>query len=257
VKIGTPMQQVTATVADRRSFGPLTYLTLHVPEIARGVRPGQYLLVRCTTPGNADPFLGRALFVAASDPQAGFVRLLFVADEPGLLWLSTQGQGNEVSLVGPLGKPFQLEKSTRHLLLIGAGATLPALLMLAQEAAQREVAVVLHAGATEPSLLPPPFLLPATVEYQSFDTTGEERSYMQSLPWADQVAAALALEDIGPLVEAVRRAKIRWERGYGQVALSGPLPCVSGTCLGCLIDTREGMRLRCKDGPVFDLRDLR
>jgi dihydroorotate dehydrogenase electron transfer subunit len=251
------MQQITATVADRRSFGSLTYLTLHAPEIARGIRPGQYLLVRCTIPGSADPFLGRTLFVAGCDPQAGFVRLLFTAEEPGLLWLSTQGQGNEVSMVGPLGKPFQLEKSTRHLLLIGFGATLPALLMLAHEAAQREVAVVLHAGATEPSLLPPPFLLPPTVEYQSFDTAGQERGYLQSLSWADQVAGALALEEVGPLVEAVRRAKIRWERGYVQIVLDGPLPCVSGTCLGCLIDTREGMRLRCKDGPVFDLRDLR
>ncbi|MGB9632969.1 MAG: hypothetical protein ACPL8I_06560 [Chloroflexaceae bacterium] len=35
------------------------------------------------------------------------------------------------------------------------------------------------------------------------------------------------------------------------------MPCGVGACQGCLVETRDGARLGCKDGPVFDLRDLR
>jgi dihydroorotate dehydrogenase electron transfer subunit len=280
------MHQVIATVADTRTFGGLSYMTLHAPELARGVRPGQYLLVRCAPTGSADPLLGRALFVAGHDGQAGLVRLLFAPDEPGLAWLSMQASGNPISLVGPLGKPFALEKGTRHLLLIGEGQSLPALLMLAHEAASREVAVVLHAGAERSDLLPPPFLLPPAVEYESFEVVEERKGTRgqtnstavardespfvppsasiasgpvtpSQIAWADQVAAALPLEKVAPLIEDIRKAKLRWERGFAHVALSGPLPCLTAACLSCLIDSHEGMRLRCKDGPVFDMRDLR
>jgi dihydroorotate dehydrogenase electron transfer subunit len=55
----------------------------------------------------------------------------------------------------------------------------------------------------------------------------------------------------------VRAGTLRWERGFAQVALPGAMPCGVGTCQGCLVETRDGARLACRDGPVFDLRDLR
>jgi dihydroorotate dehydrogenase electron transfer subunit len=55
----------------------------------------------------------------------------------------------------------------------------------------------------------------------------------------------------------VRAGKLRWERGFAQAIVAGPMPCGLGTCLACPLETRDGPRLRCKDGPVFDLRELR
>lgn len=266
------MQQLVATIVDRRSFGGLSYLVLQSPELARAARAGHYLLLRCAPLGARDPLLLRALFVAGADPQAGLVRLLFAPDERGLAWLAAQLPGMAVELSGPLGIPFSLERGTRHLLLIGAGPALPSLLMLAHEALRREIAVVLLLAAEQDELLPPPFLLPAEVEYQRLDElqlansqlpiVGQQarsttHNLQSALAWADQLAAAVPLDQLPPLVEAVRRAKLRWERGFAQVALGGPMPCVTGACLSCLVETRAGLRLRCKDGPVFDLRELR
>ncbi|NJM07388.1 hypothetical protein HC891_16190 [Candidatus Gracilibacteria bacterium] len=57
--------------------------------------------------------------------------------------------------------------------------------------------------------------------------------------------------------KTVRAGRLRWQRGFAEVLLAGQLPCGTGACLACLVETRDGLRTRCKDGPVFDLRALR
>jgi dihydroorotate dehydrogenase electron transfer subunit len=41
-----------------------------------------------------------------------------------------------------------------------------------------------------------------------------------------------------------------------QVLLEEVMPCGTGICYGCAVETRRGVRLVCKDGPRFDLRDV-
>ena len=41
-----------------------------------------------------------------------------------------------------------------------------------------------------------------------------------------------------------------------QVSLEARMGCGFGVCYGCAIETRSGLRLVCKDGPVFELRDV-
>jgi dihydroorotate dehydrogenase electron transfer subunit len=119
--------------------------------------------------------------------------------------------------------------------------------------------------------LPPPYIRPPDVEYQT-SAEGDEgllallgaggRAGLPALSgspvaWADQICLALTEPLVAGAVEAVRAGRLRWGRGLAQVALAGPTPCGLGTCLACPVETRDGARLRCKDGPVFDLRDLR
>jgi dihydroorotate dehydrogenase electron transfer subunit len=41
-----------------------------------------------------------------------------------------------------------------------------------------------------------------------------------------------------------------------QVLLEEVMPCGTGICYGCAVMTRKGVRLICKDGPRFELRDV-
>ncbi len=276
-------QHLLLTVADQRAATPrLLWLTLHAPELARAVRPGQYLLLRCAPPGSADPLLRRALFVAAAEEQLGQIGLLYAADERGLAWLSRARAGDTLDALGPFGTPFALDRRTRTLLLVGQGPGLAALLLLARQHSARGGAVALLAAAPEPALLPPPFLMPADVEYQS--VTGRAVQLLERRPdpapppgklpkgkppaaqpaddsvrllgWADQLCAALPGDQLEPLAEAVRAVKYRWERGFAAALMEGPLVCGVGACGVCPVETRKGQRLRCSDGPVFDLRDV-
>jgi len=257
-------------VLERRELGALTLLTLHAPELARTARPGQAVLLRCAPPGSDDPALRRALFPAGAGAE-GTVELLITPEERGLAWLASQPAGARLDLYGPVGTGFTLDKRARNLLLAGAGPALPALIGLARAATAHGAAVVLLAAATSAALLPPPYLLPPDVEYQ---TSGEGEATLADLlgsgqraplpalagspvAWADQICLALSEPLVTPVAEAVRAGKLRWERGFALAALAGPMPCGVGTCQACLVETRDGVRARCKDGPIFDLRDLR
>jgi dihydroorotate dehydrogenase electron transfer subunit len=126
------------------------------------------------------------------------------------------------------------------------------------------------AGADERDALPPPFLLPDEIEYESLvgSQIADLRSLMgndrgsasgklqTTILWADQLFSALPPAAIGSLRDAVRSAKLRWERGFASVLLEGPLVCGVGACDACAVELRRGVRLPCVDGPVFDLKDM-
>jgi dihydroorotate dehydrogenase electron transfer subunit len=246
-------------VLERRVAGALALLTLHAPELARAARPGQAALVRCAPPASADPLLRRPLFLAGADGAAGSVELLVAPEERGLAWLAAQPVGARLDLYGPVGAGFAIDGRTRNLLLAGQGQGLPALVALSRSAAARGIAVVLLASAAAPDLLPPPLLLPPDVEYQTSDggDGGLPALLAGALGWADQLCLAIDGELLAPVSAAVRAGKLRWERDFAQAIVAGPMPCGLGTCLSCHLETRDGPRLRCKDGPVFDLRELR
>src|SRR5919199_4381990 len=101
-------QQRLLTIADQRAATPrLHWLTLAAPELARGVRAGQYLLVRCAEAGSYDPLLRRPLFIAAAEPALGQIGLLYEPSERGLVWLSRGRSGDTLDVIGPLGHPFE------------------------------------------------------------------------------------------------------------------------------------------------------
>ena len=287
-------QQRFLEIADQRAATPrLRWLTLRSPELARSLHAGQYLLVRCAEQGSYDPLLRRPLFVAAAEPGLGQIGLLYEPSERGLAWLSHGRVGDTLDVLGPFGQPLALDARTRNLLLVGSGPGLAALLLLAREAAGRGCAVTLLAGAAQAETLPPPFLLPGEVEYQTTvgpatdllsgqtaptsqehdkETRGQGDKKKQkrgnaplslNLPaslspimWADQICAALPADQLSALTSAIRTIKYRWERGFASALLEGPLICGVGACGACAVDLRRGTRLLCSDGPVFDLRDV-
>ncbi len=255
-------------VIEQRRFGDLCRMMLGSPDLAAYARPGQYLLVRCAEAHSADPLLRRVLFVSGVDRSAGTLTLLFAPDERGLHWLAQRAPGTSLDVVGALGTPFELDARTRNLLLVGSGDGVAALLFLAREAVSHGIAVMLLAAAPVSDRLPPPFLLPAEVEYQASDRgaesllalldaqTSQAIGELSPLAWADQVCATLPQVLCDPLAGVIRTGRLRWSHGFAQVLLAQSLPCGVGACLACLVQTRQGLRTCCHDGPVFDLRDL-
>ena len=41
-----------------------------------------------------------------------------------------------------------------------------------------------------------------------------------------------------------------------QVSLEEHMACGVGACFGCVVQTKKGYRRVCKDGPVFDTKEL-
>ena len=262
-------------VAGAEQVGERLYLLhLDLPEVAPQVQPGQLVLARCADPEYPvfDPFLPRAYFVFGLDRQAGRLSLLVERRGRGSAWLASRREGDGVLLHGPVGRAVAPGRLTRHLLCLAESAMgVAALALLAGEAARRGLSVTLVQNVSDGEAGLPAHLLRADVEYRTTSPEGGGLlgTLPQLLPWADEVVVAAP----GPLLDtlaALRRARLAPFTLYaGLPAQAIPLPdshatssgevlpCGSGVCGACVVRTRGGDRLFCREGPAFPLEDLR
>ncbi|UCC95081.1 MAG: hypothetical protein JSW40_09805, partial [Candidatus Omnitrophota bacterium] len=63
----------------------------------------------------------------------------------------------------------------------------------------------------------------------------------------------------GPTEMFLEMSKIiqEYPRLHCQVSFEQFMGCGLGICCGCSIETKRGYRKVCKDGPVFDIRQIR
>ena len=76
---------------------------------------------------------------------------------------------------------------------------------------------------------------------------------MQYLPWADEVFACGPTPMFRAMAAVVRQEA---SRKPVQALLEERMACGTGVCYSCAVFTRRGVRLVCKDGPMFELREV-
>src|SRR5437870_259884 len=115
---------LNAPVIENVRLARATYrIRLQAPEIARAVRPGQFLMLRLC--GSTDPLLGRpyALYDTVVDAQGQPVALdvvyLVVGKQTGRL--AELRSGETVAIWGPLGNGFPEPDGVDHLGLVAGG----------------------------------------------------------------------------------------------------------------------------------------
>ncbi len=243
-------------------------IVLRAPHLVQDAATGQFVTVVCADdPPGGLPLLRRSLGIAGLARGTGDLVLLYEVRGRGTGWLVRQVAGATLNVLGPLGQPFTVADSTRRALLIGYGVSgFAPLLGLATELAERGLAVTLLAGGPSAAHLPPGTLLHREVEYQvatADGSAGRRGDVLDLVPpflsWADQVFAGLPDARYEPLLALVRQHMLRPRANYAQALLAPPrtlVPCGTGACDGCAVRTRDGYRRLCRDGPVFDLRQL-
>jgi dihydroorotate dehydrogenase electron transfer subunit len=174
--------------------------------------------------------------------------------------LSRRRAGDYVRLFGPLGRGYQLRPGAQNVLLVAGGLGVAALVALADEAVAAGKSVTLLQGARTASKLLPTSLLHRDVEVVSATDDGStgRRGYVtdllpEFLPWADQVFACGPNPMFAAMGEVLRSLR---SRKPVQALLEERMGCGTGVCYGCAVFTRKGVRLVCKDGPRFELREV-
>lgn len=259
---------LSAVVLDNQQVMPATFLLrLQAPDLALAAQPGQFAMVRCAEEGALDPFLRRPLAFHRIDRVRGEVELLLRVVGRGTAWLATRRPGDGLDLMGPLGQGFSLRSQTEHLLLIAGGMGIAPLKAIAEQALGRGCAVVLALGARSRHELYPSALLPPQIELHlatddgSAGVCGPVISLLSSsepalLDWADQLMACGPRPMLACLPQVIQAGRLLWQRDFAQVSLEERMACGVGACLGCVVPTRWGMKRACRDGPVFDLKDV-
>jgi dihydroorotate dehydrogenase electron transfer subunit len=257
------MKHMLATILDNTQVATGTHmLRLRAPHMAAIAEAGQFVHVRCGQ--SSDPLLRRPLSLhrigrLTSDLHSSDIALLFQVIGKGTGALSTARIGDSLDLLGPLGQGFTIEPGTRRLLLVAGGLGIAPLVAAADAAIKKDIEVTLLAGARSAANLLPAQWLPAEVEYvvsTEDGSLGQRGLVTESLPaylaWPDQVFVC------GPramLPTIKRHASGRAARF--QVSLEERMACGMGACLGCVVETRHGLQRVCRDGPVFELGELR
>jgi len=184
----------------------------------------------------------------------------------GTQWLSQRRPGDSIFVYGPLGRGYAVRRSAGNLLLVAGGIGVAPLVWLAEEQVAIGRKVTLIQGARSASSLFPAHLLPPEVEVvvATDDGSAGHRGLVtdlvsEYLSWADQVFACGPKAMSRALADLMRRFEgegARRRRKPVQVLLEEVMPCGTGICYGCAVMTQRGVRLVCKDGPRFELRDV-
>ncbi|HYH93756.1 MAG TPA: hypothetical protein VD763_11390, partial [Candidatus Saccharimonadales bacterium] len=153
-----------ADLAERREVLPGRWLlAFHAPDVANGARAGQFVHVR--TEDDARLSRRRPYPLHSTDAATGVASIL-VRDSGGATRpLLAARPGDPLDVLGPLGRPFEVDPRTQHLLLVSSGDGIAAIRLLADEAIRDGRQVTLLCGSSGSSEVYPSSLLPDEVEY--------------------------------------------------------------------------------------------
>ncbi len=254
-----PLGRRRLAVVARREYGAYVVLSVADPQ-GPPPDPGQFAMLAAVERwgGGSDerPFLPRAFSVARCHEGQRQRALDFLLEDvgPGTERLAELDAGDELWLLGPLGRGFAPPRDGRRPILVGGGVGIaplaiwqdalgaPALALLGfRDAAHAEGAGLLtdarvatddgsrghHGLVTE--LLAPELGRDARAEVYACGPP----------PMLEAVRALCAEHDVP-----------------AQLALESGMACGFGACFGCVVATRDGYVRLCVDGPVLDAADL-
>jgi dihydroorotate dehydrogenase electron transfer subunit len=280
------MRLAAAELVESREILPGQWLqSFHAPDIASGSRAGQFVHVR--TGDFSGMVLRRPFSLNTTDASTGIVTIHFRVIGRGTEWFTRLRPGDTVDMLGPLGRPFEVDPRSRHLLLVAGGLGMAGVRMLADEAVRDGRQVTLLFGGASLREVYPSSLLPDEVEYvvaTDDGSMGHHGFVTELLPdyeaWADQAFACGPAPMLAALARlaASRRDRLRvanlgCKRGAGkadpigspaarrkaflQVSMEQNMGCAVGACLGCVVMSVTGTPQRvCREGPVFASDEL-
>jgi hypothetical protein len=194
--------------------------------------PGQYLLAHA--PASDSP-VADSVFFSRSAPN-GFIAAAPIPSS----WVP----GTPLNLRGPLGHGFVIPTSARKIALVAFENSPAHLLGVIPLALKQSAEIVLLCDA-------PVNDLPEVVEVQPL------KAMQEILHWANYAAIDVARENLNQLKEKMGEGNQAKARCEAQVLIRAQMPCGAlAECGVCAVVIHHQWKMACKDGPVFDWREL-
>ena len=269
-------------IIDHTSYAGDQYIMrVHAPKIASHALPGSFahLTVHPLRP------MRRPISIMRVNKDAGWVDFLYKAIGEGTRLLAERETGENINIMGPIGKAFEIKAERKRPLLIGGGVGMPPMIFIAEYLKQQtgyEPLVILGSEVpfpftTQPSTVMVPgqpdgviASMPLLEDWgiasrlaslQGYPGTYEgyvtdlARHWLNAL--TDEQRNEVEIYSCGPhpMLEAVAKLAKEFDLPC-QVSLEEFMACAVGGCAGCVVkvetDTGPAMKRVCVDGPVFD-----
>jgi ferredoxin--NADP+ reductase len=241
-------------ILEARSVGlNIKQFVIEAPRIARKHQPGQFVILRLHDKGERIP-----LTIKASDRQAGTVTIVVQAVGKTTSLLNCLETGDSIlDIVGPLGKPSEIENYGTAVILAGSVGTAMAL-PTAHALKQAGNHVVFIEGSRNKEMV----VFEDEVRSSSSETYvmtddgsyGEQGLVTKKL---DELIAAGRKIDfvlaVGPVPMMRAVARITTPLGIKtMVSLNSIMVDGTGMCGGCRVLLGKSSKFACVDGPEFD-----
>ncbi len=262
-------------------------LRVSAPKCAEKAEPGQFAHLQC------DPQrpMRRPISIMRVSAADGWVDFLYKRLGEGTTLLANRKAGENINLLGPIGKGFSI--STPRPLLIGGGVGMPPMIFTAEQLRSSDSSpfVILSSEVPFPFSPRPSQLLVNGMQNTMPDGViaampllddwgipsrlaslqgyaGCHQGYVTDLAriWLDaldeQQRSEVSLYACGP--HPMLQAVVSVAREYDlpvQVSLEEFMACAVGGCAGCVVEvtTESGTAMKrvCVDGPVFDGKSVK
>ncbi len=252
-----------ATILSNKSAGRGYYrLVLKAPDAAAAAQPGQFAMLRVSE--NMDPLLARP-FGIFSVPSRSTIEIFYRVAGRGTALLTRMETGHALQFLGPLGKAFPLPEAGTTPVLVAGGSGFPPLHFLSQRTGRR---AHLFIGSRDKECLPPTAVIKSfrdvtvkvhvATEDGSMGMCGMSTDILQDFLKKMEMKAHLVLYACGPHAMLAAVSAIAAEHAIPcYVSMEERMACGLGACMGCSIPMKAGGYKRsCKEGPVFDSREI-
>lgn len=245
-----PLGRRSTCVVERRTYGPYVVLTVADPEGPQP-DPGQfYMLTAAERWGGGEderPFLPRAFSVMRA--REGELDFLLEDVGPGTRRLIELAVGDEIWLLGPLGRGFARPRDGRRPILVGGGVGIAPLAIWGDTLGASALTLL---GFRDAHHAEGAALIP------SARVITDDRGFVTALLSAElgcDPRAEVYACGPPPMLDAV--AAICKDLGVpAQLAMESGMACGFGACFGCVVPTKRGYVRLCVDGPVIDTAEL-
>ncbi len=220
--------------------------------------PGQFVELRID--GSPTTFLRRPISINYIDKEKNEIWFLIQLVGDGTRQLSKVKKGDKINCILPLGNGFTLPEANtpKKYLLIGGGVGTAPLLYLGEQ---------LASNGNQPTFLLGARSAQDLLELDHFQklgdvyTTTEDGSYGEKgFVTQHSILSSEKFDMIytcGPKPMMMSVAKFAKANDIEcEVSLENKMACGIGACLCCVENTTEGHLCVCKDGPVFNIKQL-
>lgn len=239
------MKQGTLEIISNRPVARDTF-ELRLRGDTEGVRPGQFAEV--SVPGF---FLRRPFSIC--DAENGVLTLVYHVSGAGTAALSKM-QSGALSVMYALGNGYDLSAAGERPLLIAGGTGLTPIYFLAKTLKAAGIDPLVIAGfASCEDLFYCDRLAQCRIDTVVLTADGSVGRKGLVTDAMDEEAYS-SVYACGPL--AMLKAVQEKCTAPAQFSLEARMGCGFGACMGCTIETKNGGRRVCKDGPVFKAEEL-
>jgi len=255
-KVSTPKELTLRVKKINKIKDDIFLLSFDSAYIAKNSYPGQFLHIKIIKTILRRPFSIHCI-------KGKTVSVLFRVRGRGTKILSEYKIKDKLDIIGPLGKGFCLDNKSEKNILLAGGLGVAPLVFLADKLKGCKPIAILGAKDKFDVVCADEFKkrgcqVYVATEDGSKGKKGTAVDILKSLFNKINKSDKINLYTCGPegMFKGIKKVIGKNKNINCQISFEQFMGCGLGTCCGCTIETKNGYKKVCKDGPVFKMEDV-